>query len=84
MLELERLEKSGRTVLFRINDKIPDSYINSLKKYFKDSEKYYISETRKCQSCKNTTDVSLIDIPYACKLLFQELMAMNIAPRIMT
>jgi DNA-directed RNA polymerase II subunit RPB2 len=43
----------------------------------------------KCYSCKvcktdNTDDVVKIDIPYATKLLFQELMAMGIAPRIKT
>ena len=37
-----------------------------------------------CITCDNRTDFSYVEIPYACKLLFQELNTMNITPRIMT
>ena len=37
-----------------------------------------------CKMCDNRSDFSYVEIPYACKLLFQELNTMNIAPRIIT
>ena len=37
-----------------------------------------------CKTCDNKTDFSRVDLPYSCKLLFQELVTMNISPRIMT
>ena len=37
-----------------------------------------------CRTCDNRVDFAYVEIPYACKLLFQELNTMNIAPRIIT
>ena len=37
-----------------------------------------------CRNCDNRTDFAYVEIPYACKLLFQELTTMNISPRIIT
>lgn len=36
----------------------------------------------RCHSCRSSGSVSTISIPYACKLLFQELQSMNIVPRL--
>jgi DNA-directed RNA polymerase II subunit RPB2 len=37
-----------------------------------------------CKTCDNRTDFDYVELPYSCKLMFQELITMNIAPRIMT
>ena len=37
-----------------------------------------------CNMCNNKTNFSLAHIPYACKLLFQELITMNVVPRLIT
>ncbi len=42
-------------------------------------KRYYI-----CRACNNTTKISKIIIPYALKLLFHELMSINILSRIRT
>jgi DNA-directed RNA polymerase III subunit RPC2 len=35
-----------------------------------------------CQYCKQRENMAVLRLPYACKLLFQELISMNILPRI--
>jgi DNA-directed RNA polymerase II subunit RPB2 len=42
------------------------------------------TQSFECRPCKNKTKISQIHIPYAAKLLFQELAAMNIATRMFT
>ena len=37
-----------------------------------------------CHMCDNRTDFARVEIPYACKLMFQELITMNVLPRIIT
>ena len=37
-----------------------------------------------CKMCDNSTDFAHVQLPYACKLMFQELLTMNITPRLIT
>ena len=42
----------------------------------------HASEKGKCSKCDSDLHVKPVKIPYACKLLFQELQSMNIVPRL--
>jgi len=46
---------------------------------FNEKEKIHL-----CQICENRVDFSRVEIPYSCKLLFQELISMNVVPRMIT
>ena len=43
---------------------------------------HQITGKNQCTLCGTGADVATLKLPYACKLLFQELQAMNIAPRL--
>ena len=43
------------------------------------NKNYYV-----CKHCDNYTRISQVNLPYACKLLFQELQSVNIVPKIHT
>ena len=38
----------------------------------------------KCNTCENVTDFSYVEVPYAFKLMSQELQAINVVPRLLT
>ena len=38
--------------------------------------------TEHCQHCQTSEAMCELQIPYACKLLFQELQSMNVVPRL--
>jgi|TARA_Y100000992_G_C21273979_1_gene498761 DNA-directed RNA polymerase II subunit RPB2 len=42
------------------------------------------SHIHQCRTCDNRIEFSKVQIPYSAKLLFQELITMNIAPRLIT
>lgn len=48
------------------------------KEYISPKDSFY------CSNCRNTSNISKINLPYAAKLLFQELMAMSVVPHIRT
>merc|ERR1711871_1647319 len=47
-----------------------------------DSERSIRSRSSWCQKCRFEDKMAHIRIPYACKLLFQELQSMNVTPRL--
>jgi len=52
--------------------------------YNEGNKKYNDFTIHLCKTCDNKTDFALVDIPYAYKLMAQELQTINVVPRIIT
>ena len=49
------------------------------------SKKSFINDsfiTHHCKTCNNSTDFALVELPYAYKLMSQELQTINVIPRL--
>ena len=69
-----------RERMYDVSDKYSVHVCNSCGLIASYNDKMHIHH---CRTCDNRTNFTYVEIPYACKLLFQELNTMNIAPRIM-
>ena len=67
--------------VYDVSDKYSVHVCKSCGMFAKYNEEASIHE---CSICDNHTDFAKVNIPYSCKLLFQELISMNVVPRIMT
>jgi len=67
-------KKCGMIASYNDNDK-PNMY-------FKDEMSNFTIHL--CNTCGNQTDFAKVDVPYAYKLMAQELQTINIVPRIIT
>lgn len=77
------MSKMTRERLFEVSDKYD---VHVCKKCgniaaYNDDFKFNIHN---CRVCNNRTDFAHVELPYACKLLTQELQTMNISPRFIT
>jgi len=68
-----------REKLLTVSDKYEVNVCNMCKMIAFNNQ---ISNTPYCKGCDNEIDISKVQIPYACKLLFQELMGMGISCKI--
>jgi DNA-directed RNA polymerase II subunit RPB2 len=70
-----------RERLYDSSDAFSAWICNSCGSYVAYNEKFNV---RSCRFCENKVDFSYVQIPYAFKLMTQELQSCNIAPRIIT
>ncbi len=60
LAEIENAKLNGRKGVYKIDEKIPDSTVKYIQKYFADKSPEFRLETRKCARCRHTWDILVI------------------------